>query len=115
MLRDVAATLYDIGKAASLRPKAGSGFGLNWSQVVPPTVQQLPVPATAKVFYELTPVRVIVSFGKTISQPPQPTAIMQKMFAAKTATRVYYMEIWEHDVLIAGTGYIDFYYIGVYS
>ena len=80
---------------------------------MPPTVQQLP--ASSKVFYERVPVRVYVVLGKTVAQPPQPQALVNAMFAKKTATRVYYMECWQKDSLVAGTGYDDFWYIGVYS
>jgi hypothetical protein len=103
------ATLYDIGKAASLRPPSGQGFTLKWSQLLGQG------PPSQKAYADRIGIGVWVVVGLTLGDPPQPEQVAEEMISAGIATGVYEMEIWEQDQTILGTGAINFWYITIYA
>ncbi|MGA2284491.1 MAG: hypothetical protein ABSH07_12655 [Candidatus Dormibacteria bacterium] len=102
------ATLFNIGKAASLRPPSGQGFGLVFSQLLGKG------PPTAKAYADRLGIKVWQIFGSSIGQPPQPQQVAEQMISQGVATAVNEMEIWEQDQTILGTGWIVFWYITIY-
>lgn len=90
-----------------LRP--GSGWACDFAQIIDQA------PSGTSVFAHRVGVQIYVVFGIGFSQPPQPTAVAQAMLSQGAARAVYYMEIWEQDSTVLGTGWLSFWYIGVYS
>ncbi len=87
--------------------RPGSGWACVFSQIVGQGDPGI------KAFVHRVGVKVWVIFGAG-ANPPQPQTIVEQMIANHTARAVYYMEIWEKDDTVLGTGYKNFAYIGVY-
>ena len=103
------ATLFNIGKAASLRPPSGQGWTLDWSQLLGKGSP------SQKAYADRIGIQVWQVFGSSIGEPPQPEQVAEKMIAQGIATGVYLMEIWQQDQTILGTGWINFWYITIYA
>jgi hypothetical protein len=99
--------LPDLGVANSLRP--GSGWNLVFTQQVGQAAAGTTVQA------ERTGVRVYAAFGVSLGNPPSPQSVVNALIAKGVAHQVYYMEAYEQDHVILGTGYRDYAYLAVYS
>lgn len=107
------ASMYGSGPAAAIiAGRPGSGYSLAFSQAVDTTV-----PAAlsgAKAIVETAGVGVTEVLGNTLTQPPQPTEMVEQMIGSGKASAVLFMEIWQGGTTVLGTGQLQFIYNGLY-
>ena len=101
------------GKAAALRPVNQSGQP-PWTLIQAETFTW-PPPSGDTASVELAPFQAFSIFGLSINSAPTAAQVAAKMIDSGTASVIYYIEAWAQDGRIAGSGWVTWYFIGVYS
>jgi|HubBroStandDraft_4_1064222.scaffolds.fasta_scaffold04058_13 hypothetical protein len=72
-------------------------------------------PAGTATNVERTGVQAFSIVGITINSAPTPAQMAAALVSGGQASKVYYIESWAQDGRILGTGWVTWWYIGVYS
>lgn len=74
-----------------------------------------PIAAGAVVNAHRNGGRVFAAFGVNFGNIPSGNDVVQSLLSSGTASHVVYVEIWEGDHTVLGTGWNDYWVISVYA